>query len=190
MRTVDPRYHKPDKGDIRTYEDQELSAVFDGRSWRRLCPQCPALARPIYCIRHSSGSKPPSMACECFDALEGELDVKIVHAHWNGSDGEVRIPGTSFRVDGYIPHTNQVFEFLGDYYHANPDLFPAQTIHPFQKVYCHEVYASTMARMDRIRGLGYQVRYIWEKDYKIWKELGGSLLGYFHVYGDSFVSSV
>lgn len=177
LQTVDPRYHKAEKGDFRVDESTEVCSMFDGGQWRRLCTDCHHLARPIQCTRHSLAPDrtKQSMACMFFDALEAEIGQPIQHNHWDHTSSEVRIPGTFLRVDGYMPHSNVVIEFLGDYFHGNPAVFRSQKIHPTLRVPFGQVYEQTMQRMQRLIGLGYQVFYIWESQYLAWKTAGGTM---------------
>lgn len=183
MATVEPET-RPVKGDIRMDEITEVCFQFDGSSWRRLCPLCTALARPVYCIKHRTeqSQKQQTVSCECFDALEKELGCRIIHYHWKNNPGEIKIPGCPYRVDGYRPGTTQIFEFLGDFYHGNPALFDAQAVNPLRHTTYGDIFQQTMSRLDDLADLGYEVYYIWESDYKRWKSNDGTteLMAQFH----------
>jgi len=68
-------------------------------------------------------------------------------------------------VDGYDPKSNTIYEFLGDYYHGNPEKF-----HPndYNKT-CHktfgELYNDTFRKFKIFLGKNYIVKYIWETDW-------------------------
>lgn len=68
-------------------------------------------------------------------------------------------------VDGFDPESNTVFEFLGDYWHGNPDKYKSGDMHPKKKVTYSELLHKTMENLNKLKSLGYTVKYIWEKDW-------------------------
>lgn len=81
--------------------------------------------------------------------------------------GEFRIPGTRYRVDGYCAETNTVYEFHGDVFHGNPDLFAADhKCHPFKKQTAGELYAYTLKKEEAVRAAGFNLVARWENDYR------------------------
>lgn len=86
----------------------------------------------------------------------------ILHAE-NG--GEQSIAG--YKVDGYDPFTNTVYEFHGDAYHGNLELYnPEDTCHPFDKTTtADQLFDKTAEKMIDLSKLA-NVIYIWESDYK------------------------
>ena len=88
----------------------------------------------------------------------------VQHAE-NG--GEYKIPGTKFRVDGYHPRTNTVFEFYGDMYHGNMSRYRATARpNPYSNLTTRQLHQKTMERENLIRSLGYNVVSVWESDFK------------------------
>ena len=80
---------------------------------------------------------------------------------------EFPIPGTKFRVDGFDKITNTVYEFLGDYWHGNPESFDPNDIHPSIGSTYKELHQTTVVdRFNKLKELGYSIIFIWEKDYK------------------------
>jgi len=69
-------------------------------------------------------------------------------------------------VDGYDPKTNTIYEFLGDYWHGNPQRFNSKNIHPILKISYGKVFAETMNKLEKLKTLGYNIKYIWETDWK------------------------
>lgn len=99
------------------------------------------------------------------ESMEKRFNITIQHAK-NG--GEFRIPGTRYRVDGFNKKLGLVFEFYGDAYHGNPDVYKPRTkCHPFNKTKtAKQLYEATMLREKRIKSLGYTVISAWEQDYR------------------------
>lgn len=89
--------------------------------------------------------------------------IKIEHAE---NAGEFRIPGTRWRVDGYHRKSNTVFEFHGDRYHGNPNIFAkSRKCNPFSIKTAGQLYKETLAREKKLRALGYNLIVMWEQDW-------------------------
>lgn len=73
-------------------------------------------------------------------------------------------------ADGFDSKTNTIYEYLGDYYHGNPSKYnPSQ----YNQI-CHktfgELYENTFRVLNKMKSLGYNVKYIWESDWKKFKD--------------------
>lgn len=76
----------------------------------------------------------------------------------------------NYYVDFYIPSKNMVVEFLGDYYHGNPEKYKREEFNKkYRKTY-GELYDNTFKRFDEIKEKGYYISYIWEMDYEKFKK--------------------
>jgi hypothetical protein len=97
-----------------------------------------------------------------FRSKEDKTDIQ--HAE-NGEEYE--IPDTDYKADGYSKETNTIYEFLGDYWHANPDKYKNKwdKKHPTIKKTYKEVYERTQKKKDKIISLGYNYVEIWESDW-------------------------
>ena len=87
--------------------------------------------------------------------------------------GEYKIPGTRFKVDGFVEEYNLVFEYMGCYWHAcrNPSCKSyrtGDTIHPDQKITYQEVYENTKERIRILREKGYEIMIQWECNNADW----------------------
>jgi hypothetical protein len=94
-----------------------------------------------------------------------EKKHKITIRHGESEDGEFKIPGTRFKVDGFCPETNTVYEFYGDIFHANPRIYNSDAINPFSKLPQCEVYKKTIDRENTLKKLGYNIVTMWEMDW-------------------------
>jgi len=111
------------------------------------------------------------IACEFFDLLEEEVGP-IQHHHfnevsqsWEGK--EFRIPGFRRKaVDGKIPETNVVFEFFGDIWHGHPRLWDNKNCASFEGKCYRDLFDKTNDIMTKVDGLGYEIWYIWESQFK------------------------
>lgn len=73
-------------------------------------------------------------------------------------------------VDGYDEITNTVYEYLGDYWHGNPKIFNHNKINHDTKKTFGELYENTFKVLNKVKSLGYNVKYIWETDWKKFKD--------------------
>lgn len=72
------------------------------------------------------------------------------------------------RVDAYVPDTNTIYEFLGDYWHGNPIKYDPNMKHPVSKKTFGELYLETRSRIKTLQEAGYNLVYIWESE---WRQL-------------------
>jgi hypothetical protein len=71
----------------------------------------------------------------------------------------------NYRVDGYDPETNTIYEFNGDYWHGNPSIYlPDKINHRTNKTF-GELHENTIKRENILRNAGYNVISIWESDW-------------------------
>jgi hypothetical protein len=78
---------------------------------------------------------------------------------------QVIILGT--HTDGFIPETNTIYEFNGDYYHGNPTRYNPQDTNPTNHKTYGKLYAATLQREQLLRNAGYNVVSIWESDWLV-----------------------
>jgi len=100
--------------------------------------------------------------------LEGIMDNQTIFIQHAKNNGEYKIPNTNIRVDGYCKETNTVYEFHGDVFHGNPELFESNSFcHPFNKEKtAGQLFKETKTRETRIKKLGYNLVVMWEGQYK------------------------
>ncbi len=127
----------------------------------------------IHPYKHKTGSgcqkcspQHSKVSIKWLNYLADEYGYNIQHAE-NG--GEFTIPGTRHKVDGYCDKTNTIFEFLGDFWHGNPNLYNKNDINPRNKISFGELHEKTVNKKLAIINLGYKYIEIWEHDWKIMK---------------------
>ena len=89
------------------------------------------------------------------------LDVKSLIKEYR-----INIVGSFIKVDAYDPETNTVYEFLGDYWHGNPEVFSPEKINSHNKKSFGQLYDETRERIKVLKENGFNVVYIWENDFK------------------------
>ena len=70
-------------------------------------------------------------------------------------------------VDGYDSGTNTIYEFLGDYWHGNPNKYNMDDINRVVNMKFKDLYIKTFNRFNRLSEFGYTIKYIWEDDWKL-----------------------
>jgi hypothetical protein len=78
----------------------------------------------------------------------------------------IAINGKKYSVDGYSKETNTVYEFLGDFWHGNPARFNPKDINLRSKKSYGQLHKETFERIAILESAGYNVVYIWEKDFR------------------------
>ncbi len=68
-------------------------------------------------------------------------------------------------VDGYDPNTKTVYEFNGDFWHGNPEIFKPNDYNNVLKKTFGELYKNTIKRKNELIKRGYNVISIWENDF-------------------------
>lgn len=69
-----------------------------------------------------------------------------------------------YYVDGIVG--NEIYEFLGDYWHGNPLKFDHSQINNSVGKTFGELYDKTFIRFFHLKSKGYIIKYIWENDWK------------------------
>lgn len=96
--------------------------------------------------------------------MEKKQGVEIQHAL--SLEGEYRIPGTNYRVDGYCSETNVVYEYNGCLYHGCGECFPDGSLTVPKTQETREVlFTKTKIREEKIRKLGYKLKVVWEHEF-------------------------
>ena len=98
-------------------------------------------------------------------AYIGQSRSNIVHAG-NGREVHLdRVPNV--KVDGYCQETNEVFEYLGCFWHGCPSCMPNRHT-PIGKTTetLQGRYEETMARLQKIKDAGYNVVSIWGCEFR------------------------
>lgn len=115
------------------------------------------------CFPENTSRKFSKIAIRWLRLEEKKRKIKIQHA-LNG--GEYRIPDTNYYVDGYCEETNTVFEFHGDRYHGNPEVFKdTDRPNPFSNETAKHLYRKTKKKERIIKEAGYNLVVMWEHDF-------------------------
>jgi len=95
--------------------------------------------------------------------LSKYYNINIQHAE---NDGEYLIPETKYRADGYCKENNTIYEFHGDFWHGNPNIYKDNDINIITKCSYKELYEKTLKKEEMLKKLGYNLVVIWEYDWR------------------------
>lgn len=70
-----------------------------------------------------------------------------------------------YTVDGYDPDTNTVYEFQGDYWHGNPDVYESDQMNKSVGKTHGELYKKTIEKNTRFIDAGFNYVEIWESEW-------------------------
>jgi hypothetical protein len=73
----------------------------------------------------------------------------------------MNIGGKRFKVDGFDPNTNTIYEYFGSFWHGHPNRLDLVGVHPFYKISYTELYQKTLDRVRHFENNGYSVVYQW-----------------------------
>ncbi len=118
------------------------------------CPFC------FFARRISGYSK---KAIDWIESIEKIENIEIKHINPEKGISEYFIPGAG-KVDGYHEETNTVYEFHGDFWHGNPNIFDPEDINTFNGKTFDQLYRETLDRDNEIMKLGYTLIVKWETD--------------------------
>ena len=77
----------------------------------------------------------------------------------------LEINNKKYKVDGFDPKTNTVYEFHGDFWHGNPIIYNQKDINSKTGTTFGELYKRTMKKEKILKKAGYKVISIWESDF-------------------------
>ena len=97
--------------------------------------------------------------------LESVMQSDNIHIQHALNGGEYQIPGTRYKADGYCQETNTIYEFHGDYWHGNPEIYDENQINETVGLSMKILYNKTIEKENKIKELGYNLVTIWESHF-------------------------
>lgn len=78
--------------------------------------------------------------------------------------------GKRYKVDGYCEKTNTIYEFYGDFWHGNPNIYSTNLYCKVTKKTFGEMFSNTIIKEDRIKNAGFKLITMWEHEWKKYLE--------------------
>lgn len=73
-------------------------------------------------------------------------------------------------LDVYLPDLNLAFEYNGDYYHMNPEVYNSNDYNKTLKMYANQIWNKDLIKKGICDNNNITLVYIWEHDWKTNKE--------------------
>ncbi len=70
--------------------------------------------------------------------------LNSLNIHEKYRQAEIFIQNKKYRVDAFDTCKNTIYEFYGDFWHGNPDIFDPETVHPLIKKKYKDLYDQTI----------------------------------------------
>ena len=102
------------------------------------------------------------ISIEWLSFMEIKHSLKIIHAK---NEGEFNIPNSRYKADGYCKETNTIYEFHGDFWHGNPNIYLSTNINKKNGKTFGELYKNTLNKEQHIREMGFNLITIWESEW-------------------------
>jgi len=123
-------------------------------SWKILPNNLNKITGCLYCGKHCS-----------------KIEQKWLSSLHIINDGDhrqvtIKINNKRVYVDGFDPLTNTIYEFYGDYYHGNPNIYNSDELNKKCKKTFGELYNKTIEKENLIKNAGYNLVTIWESDFR------------------------
>ena len=146
------------------YDYSEVNYISATTKVTIICHRCgPFLQRPS---DHLTGHGCPKCNHRISDASQEWLtQLGIPDDLYHREVGGL-IKGKNYVVDGYDPNTKTVYEFNGDYWHGNPNIYESSEVNPSTNKTFGELYDQTLTKHTIFTNYGYNVISIWESDFK------------------------
>lgn len=93
------------------------------------------------------------------------LNISSVYRHKS-----IKINNKRYNVDAFNPETNTIYEFYGDFWHGNPNVFNGELINKVKKMSFKNIYEKTKNRENELKSAKYNIIFIWENDWKNFKK--------------------
>ena len=130
------------------------NSVISARVYRSGCPHC-------FAIRKGLGYSKASI--EWMQLIEVKENIKIQYIEPEKGIPEYKVEGVG-KVDGYCKENNTIYEFHGDFWHGNPNMFNLEDFNRVNGKKFGDLYKKTIERDNKIRSLGYNLVVKWETD--------------------------
>lgn len=128
----------------------------------------------ITCPIHGDFSQTPNShlrgrgcpSCQWSNSSKMENDwLDLIGIKKEYRNKKIIIDDKVYKVDAYVPETNTIYEFYGDFWHGNPNKNYKSELNYKAKETFVDLYNKTINRENFLKSLGYNLVSIWEDDY-------------------------
>jgi G:T-mismatch repair DNA endonuclease (very short patch repair protein) len=116
--------------------------------------------RPAMHVRGAGCPKCSNRVSKKETSWLNSLNVNLEHRQKT-----LRMPsGKLYSVDAYVPETNTVYEFNGDFWHGNPAKYKPNDLNKKSKITFGALYEQTRSKEKELTENGYNVVSVWESE--------------------------
>lgn len=127
----------------------------------------------ITCPKHKIFQQTPSNHLKGHGCVKCTVNTSKMEQQWldeqrvpvNNRNVYLNINNKRLYVDGLDLNKKIVYEFYGDFWHGNPNVFNENDINTTTKKTFGELYKKTIEREDILQAAGYDVVSMWESDW-------------------------
>jgi hypothetical protein len=114
---------------------------------------------------HLSGRNCSKCSYNCISKMETDW-LDSLNIAQKCRQKSICIGNQKFRIDAYVPETNTIYEFYGDFWHGNPLKYDRNEINAISKKTFGELYDKTINRENIYKDNNYNIVSVWENDFK------------------------
>jgi Zn ribbon nucleic-acid-binding protein len=114
---------------------------------------------------HISGHGCPK--CFCFSSKKEIKWLNSLNIPNLERNKHLKINGRRFMFDGFDPATNTIYEFNGDFWHGNPNVYKLEDVNYMNGKTFGQLYNKTLDKEKFLKSNGYNVISMWEKDFDL-----------------------
>ena len=115
------------------------------------------------CPRCYTSKKYSKMQIDWLNFIMARDNIVIQNAL--SENGEWVVPGSRYKADGFCETNNTVYEFHGDFWHGNPNIYPRDGLNTVSNKTYGFLHQQTLDKQKFIEDRGYNYVYIWENDW-------------------------
>jgi Zn finger protein HypA/HybF involved in hydrogenase expression len=140
----------------------------------------------IKCFKHGEFNQTPDVHLNGHGCPQCGSNVSKMEIAWLDSldipndnlhrSTRIKLGNSYIKPDAYVSSTNTIYEFYGDYWHGNLNIYPKDLINHKNKKTMLQLYNQTIDRQNKIINAGYNLICIWESDWKKIKNYNNSIL--------------
>lgn len=125
-----------------------------------LCKECGYEWKAVIRHRTSNNSSCPKCAKSSISNSGSKWLDELNISHKN-REITIKCGNRRYRVDAYDPVNNIIYEYFGNFWHGNPEIFNPEDTNPVSKKTFGELYNETLSRIKNLESDGYNIVCKW-----------------------------
>lgn len=143
------------------YDYSEFVYVNDRTKGVIICPKHGEFSQAP--THHLRGRGCPKCSRTVSNKSQKWLDSLKIPEDWR--ENTIKINGKMYKPDGLDKENQIIYEFYGDFWHGNPEVFDKNKINVANNKTFEFLYEKTLNREKELKKAGYDIVSIWEKEF-------------------------